>query len=70
MEPIIDFLAEAELKAAEQLVAEIFDVKQARQCRSVIDRKNLKKARMAGKDERVAKLVNNLATIASQNLAN
>jgi hypothetical protein len=40
---VIDFLAEAELKAAEQAVAEIFEVKQVRQCRSVMDHKELGK---------------------------
>ena len=57
MEPIVDFLAEAELKAAEQSVAEIFEVKQVRQCRSVIDRKDAMKARKAGKRERIAKML-------------
>jgi len=33
MEPVIDFLAEEELKAAEQRVMQIFDVKQVRRNR-------------------------------------
>jgi hypothetical protein len=56
MEPVIDFLAEAELKEAEQRVMQIFDVKQARPCHPVIS-KDARKARKAGKHERIAKLV-------------
>jgi hypothetical protein len=57
METVIDFLAEEELKAAEQIVMQIFDVKPARQCRSMMDCKDEMKARKAGKHERIAKLV-------------
>jgi hypothetical protein len=60
MEPVIDFLAELELKAAEQFVMQIFDVKPARQCRSVSDRKDATKARKTGKHVRIAKLVKDL----------
>ena len=60
MEPIIDFLAEEELKAAEKIVMGIFEVKQARHCRPVISRKDARKARKAGKHVRVAELVKDL----------
>jgi hypothetical protein len=59
METVIDFLAEAELKAAEQFVMQIFEVKQARQCRPVIS-KDARKARKADKHVRVAELVKDL----------
>ena len=60
MEPVIDFLAEEELKAAEQIVMQIFDVKPARQCRSVIGHKDAMEARKEGKHVRVAELVKNI----------
>ena len=60
MQPVIDFLAEEELKAAEQFVAEIFEVKQPRQCRSVMDRKDARKERKVDKHVRVAELVKDL----------
>lgn len=54
MGKIVDYLAEEELKAAEQMVAEIFEVKPAKQmCRSAIVRK-------VGKHERMEKLVKDL----------
>ena len=59
MEPVIDFLAEEELKAAEQRVMQIFDVKQARQCHPVIS-KDARQARKKSKHVRVAELVKNL----------
>jgi hypothetical protein len=59
MKPVIDFLAEVELKAAEQFVMQKFDVKQVRQCRPVIS-KDAKNARKADKHVRVAGLVKDL----------
>jgi len=60
--PIVDFLAEVELKAAEQSVMEVFEVKQAR-CRSVI---GPAKVRKAGKHERMGKLVKDLRAKAAK----
>jgi hypothetical protein len=60
MEPVIDFLAEEELKAAEQVMMQIFDVRPARQCRSAMGCHNETKARKEGKHVRVAELVKDL----------
>src|SRR5205823_12414832 len=56
MQPVIDFLAEEELKAAEQIVMGIFEVKQVRQVRSAMDCKDAMKTRKEGKHVRVAGL--------------
>jgi hypothetical protein len=56
MEPVVDFLAEEELKTAEQLISHVFDVKQVRPVGSAMDREETAKARKA-KHERMAKLV-------------
>lgn len=66
MEPVIDFLAEEELKAAEQIMMQIFDVKPARQCRSAKDCKSTIEARKEGKHERIAKLVVSLRAKAAR----
>ncbi len=57
MQPVIDFLAEEELKTAEQIVMQIFDVKQVRPVLSAMDCKDVMKTRKEGKHERIAKLV-------------
>ena len=66
MKCIVDFLAEEELKATEQFVAEIFEVKPARQCRFEIMRKDAAKVRKAAKHERMAKLVKDLRAKAAK----
>ncbi len=60
MVPVIDFLAEEELKTAEQIVMQIFEVKQARPVRSAMDCKDEMETRKEGKHERIAKLVKDL----------
>src|SRR5258708_1830816 len=60
MGPVIDFLAEEELKVAEQFVMQVFEVKQARQCRSVMGGKDARKAHKEGKHERIAELIKDL----------
>ncbi len=61
MGPVIDFLAEAELKAAEQFVMQAFEVKQGRRrVGHVMGCRDARKARKAGKRERVAGLVKDL----------
>lgn len=69
MEPVIDFLAEAELKAAVQFVNFVNKTFEVKQCRSVISRKeatNARKARKAGKHERIAKLIEDIRAKAAK----
>jgi|SRR5581483_3134804 len=63
VEPVIDYLAEEELKAAQQMVKEVFDVRPGhkRACHSVIS----PKTRKAGKRERMEELVVGLKTMAA-----
>jgi hypothetical protein len=56
---IVDFLAEAEMKAAQQVVEEVFHVTPARQCRRFVMGEEAK-TRKAGKHERLGKLVKDL----------
>ena len=60
MEAVIDFLAEEELKAAEQFVRQAFDVKQPKQVRSVVE------DRKAGKHERMGELVKDIRAKAAK----
>ena len=66
MVPVIDFLAEEELKTAEQIVMQIFEVKQARQMRSGMSPTDARKARRKGKHARDCKASCQLASEGSR----